>query len=379
MKMEYRKLSSLKMNVYNDQVFRNLAPDEIQELADSIKQNGLINPITIKPDGTIIAGHQRYRACCYAFGKDHMTEIDIPVIILDVDDRASFRIWISENIHRRNLSTRESVMGNYLLVLDRIAQMRGLADSNGFAVTTKTLERFTEGELTKAIADLVAGGEVRGKDRTIRRHVLIASGLINDLQELVFSDQLTMEVGATLAALSSEQQQHIATMIKDGKVALKDVEDLQRGIKSLDREKKDIERDYKKLQNQLERLSQDHAELANVQLEQAKREHQLELDRLHQERKELEERISNLSKQAELIATKAKYDKLINSVLLLDAIAMKGSASEAMASRLQFGIYDDAFIAMMDHVSQFLASCAKEAKKQAFQERGKPKVLPIAR
>jgi hypothetical protein len=50
-----------------------------------------------------------------------------------------------------------------------------------------------------------------------------------------------------------------------------------------------------------------------------------------------------------------------------------------MASRLQFGIYDDAFIAMMDHVSQFLASCAKEAKKQAFQERGKPKVLPIAR
>lgn len=70
------------------------------ELADNIKQNGLINPITVRPVGDmyeVVAGHRRLAACKIA-GK-----IRIPCVIRTLDDNAAFAIMAAENLEREDV------------------------------------------------------------------------------------------------------------------------------------------------------------------------------------------------------------------------------------------------------------------------------------
>ena len=369
--MEYRKLSSLKMSVHNDQVFRNLSPEETLELADSIKANGLINPISIKPNGTIIAGHQRYRAAQHAGLKE------IPVIVHDIGDREAFRLWLSENIHRRNLSTRETILANCLMVLDKVAELRGVEFSNVRPLGGGELEKLTEGELTQAIAALIAGGETRHKKTQLQNHVLIASGLIEDLQELVFSGELTQKVGAACAGLEKEDQKDIAKRVKAGVLAASEIDNAQREIKALNSLNKQLERENRRLLKRLDEIAESENAAVEAKTESMRIKHEREIEQLRGEKAEVEGRIEMITKRAEILATKAKYDKLLSSVLLLDSLASRGTAREAMSERVQFGVFDDAFILMMENVSTFLADCVKEVRKKAFQDRAKASVLQL--
>ena len=75
--------------------------EKIEELAASIKENGLIQPIVVrKVNGIyqIIAGERRYRACCSLNMKQ------VPCIIEDYDDKQTQTLAIIENIQREDLS-----------------------------------------------------------------------------------------------------------------------------------------------------------------------------------------------------------------------------------------------------------------------------------
>lgn len=70
------------------------------ELADNIKQNGLINPITVRPKGEryeVVAGHRRLSACKIA-GK-----IKIQCVVRDLDDNKTFEVMASENLERQDV------------------------------------------------------------------------------------------------------------------------------------------------------------------------------------------------------------------------------------------------------------------------------------
>ena len=78
---------------------------ELLSLAESIKRNGLIQPVTVKKSGgsyVLIAGERRLRAM------KMLGETEIPAIILDPDDDASMVMTLSENIHRANLDPFET-------------------------------------------------------------------------------------------------------------------------------------------------------------------------------------------------------------------------------------------------------------------------------
>ena len=76
--------------------------DAINELAQSIKENGLIQPIVVRPielgQYEIVAGERRYRACQKA-----MMET-IPCIVEEYDDAKLAQVAIIENIQRENLT-----------------------------------------------------------------------------------------------------------------------------------------------------------------------------------------------------------------------------------------------------------------------------------
>jgi len=83
-----------------DAMRSELDRDALFDLAESIKQNGLINPITVRPiaDGfEVVAGHRRFSACKIA-GK-----IKIPCVIRDLDDQQTFEVMAAENLERQDV------------------------------------------------------------------------------------------------------------------------------------------------------------------------------------------------------------------------------------------------------------------------------------
>lgn len=83
--------------------------ESLEQLAQSIKEHGLIQPILVKPilggGYRIVAGERRYRACRMA----GLT--DIPVTIRELDDRETMEIALIENLQRENLNPLEEALG----------------------------------------------------------------------------------------------------------------------------------------------------------------------------------------------------------------------------------------------------------------------------
>lgn len=98
-----------KLEPNPDQPRHDFNEAALAELADSIAQHGLIQPITVRPLDTgyyqIIAGERRWRASRQA------GLLEVPVTILDVDDRAAAQLALIENLQREDLTPLEEAKG----------------------------------------------------------------------------------------------------------------------------------------------------------------------------------------------------------------------------------------------------------------------------
>lgn len=82
--------------------------DKLAELADSIKQNGVLQPILVRKKGQkyeIVAGERRYQASKLAGLKE------IPAVVRDIDDNKVFQLALIENLQRSDLSPIEEAKG----------------------------------------------------------------------------------------------------------------------------------------------------------------------------------------------------------------------------------------------------------------------------
>ena len=83
----------------------NMHSESLEDLADSIRAQGIVQPIVVRPvmggDYEIIAGERRWRAAQMAGLQD------VPVVIRDMDDRAAIAVGLIENIQRENLNPLE--------------------------------------------------------------------------------------------------------------------------------------------------------------------------------------------------------------------------------------------------------------------------------
>ncbi len=113
---------------------KNFDENSIRELADSIKEHGLIQPIIVRPTGNgmtyqIVAGERRWRAC-------RILKMDeVPVIIKDFTDLEVAQISIIENIQRADLDPVEEavayreLMESYEMTQERVAEAVGKSRS----------------------------------------------------------------------------------------------------------------------------------------------------------------------------------------------------------------------------------------------------------
>lgn len=105
----YQLLPLYKVEPNPDQPRNDFDKEELQALADSISQHGVIQPLTVRQLETgyyqIIAGERRWRASRIA----GLTEI--PAIILEADDRKAMELALIENLQRQDLNPVEEALG----------------------------------------------------------------------------------------------------------------------------------------------------------------------------------------------------------------------------------------------------------------------------
>jgi ParB family chromosome partitioning protein len=108
-------IESLRANPHNPR--RSFSDTELDELADSIRERGVIQPIVVRPvpgksDAyEIIAGERRWRAAQRAGLHD------VPIVVLDVSDGEALELAIIENVQRTDLNALEEA-GGYQALID---------------------------------------------------------------------------------------------------------------------------------------------------------------------------------------------------------------------------------------------------------------------
>ena len=149
----------------SDQPRKYFDKEALEELAASIRENGLLQPILVREYGEgryqIIAGERRFRAC-------KLAEIEeIPAIILERDDRKVAELSLIENIQREDLNPVEEALAfkalsdEYGLTQEELAEKVGKSRS-AIANSTRLLD------LPKDVLEMVANGDISaGHGRTL--------------------------------------------------------------------------------------------------------------------------------------------------------------------------------------------------------------------
>ena len=110
----YRELPIYKVEPNPDQPRQEFDENELQALADSIGIHGVIQPLTVRemPSGyyQIIAGERRWRAARMAGLSD------VPVVVIEADDRKAMELALIENLQRQDLNVVEEALGYQTLI-----------------------------------------------------------------------------------------------------------------------------------------------------------------------------------------------------------------------------------------------------------------------
>lgn len=187
---------------------KNFDEDSLQELCDSIKQVGLIQPILVqnrKDHYEIIAGERRWRAAKMAGLKE------IPVIIRDYSDQEIMEISLIENIQREDLNPIEEAQ----------AYKRLLTEFN-----------LKQDEVAERVS----------KSRAAVTNSIRLLKLTDKVQQMVIDDMIsTGHARALLAVEDPEAQYILAQQIFDQKLSVRDVERLVKKMNAPEKEKKKTE------------------------------------------------------------------------------------------------------------------------------------------
>jgi ParB family chromosome partitioning protein len=167
-------------------------PASIEELAESIKSQGVLQPILVRSldDGyEIIAGERRWRAAQLA-GLE-----EVPVVVHDVDDNAAMAIALIENIQREDLNPLEEASGIQRLI-------------DEFAMTHET------------------AGRAVGRSRSAVSNLLRLLSLEEAVQDMLMSGAIDMGHARALLAVSGPRQLELAQHIVALGLSVRDAEQL---------------------------------------------------------------------------------------------------------------------------------------------------------
>lgn len=191
---EYREVAVVRIDPNPYQPRREIEPDRIKDLAESIRSEGLLQPIVVRAKGEryeLIAGERRWRA------HQHLGLKQIMVRVVEVSDASSAVISLIENLQREGLNPIEeslgyaSLMGDFDLTQEAVAERVGKARASvANALRLLQLDREIQGYLAKGMLSTGHAKALLGLDDAAQRSLLarriIEAGLsVRDTERMV--------------------------------------------------------------------------------------------------------------------------------------------------------------------------------------------------
>lgn len=201
--VEEIEIASLKENPYQPR--KQFDEEKIEELAQSIKEHGVLQPIIVKKSQIgyyIVAGERRVRAC------KRLGLRTIPAIVRDIDDQVMAEVALLENLQREDLSIIEEAMA-YEVLMERYG--------------------ITQQELAERL----------GKSRSHITNALRMLKLPKVVQSMLVANEIGFGHAKVLAGLEDEQEiVYLAEKVRDESLSVRALEQLMRGEGQLDDDSK---------------------------------------------------------------------------------------------------------------------------------------------
>ena len=176
MKKEIVKIRLDKIIPNKNQPRLDFYDDSIKGLAESIRQNGLLQPITVRKNGDkfeLIAGERRYRACL--LNGDN----DIEAIIMESSDDESAKLALIENLQREDLNAIEQAMAMQRIMKSEDLTQVELAERLGYRQST-VANKLRLLKLPDYIKNAISRGEIT------ERHARALLNVPEDVLEEVY-------------------------------------------------------------------------------------------------------------------------------------------------------------------------------------------------
>ena len=212
-KIQYINVEDIIPNRFQPR--KNFDQDSLQELAESIKQHGLIQPLVLRKLGNkfeIIAGERRYKAANMIGLKQ------VPSIVMELDDATSAEIALAENIQRKDLTAVEKAK-SYKQIL--------------------SLGQMTQEELAKKM----------GKSQPAVSNTLRLLDLSDDVQQALLKNKISERHARSLLSLKNHDSQvemlnHIIEnrmTVRETDLAIKDFLEQEKNNPPVENEKEEVE------------------------------------------------------------------------------------------------------------------------------------------
>lgn len=257
--MELIEVSKLKPFPKNDYFFDDLTGPQWEEFKKSVQSSGVIEPVIVTTDLTIISGHQRVRAC---------KELGIEKVLCDIrrfdSEDEQLKQLIETNIKQRGIGNPNSVkLGRCIRELERIEGIKNGGDRKSDCHRDNLI---TEADLAE---------HLNISQATLQRYKSLTN-LIPELSDLVETGEVNVTTAAAIARkLTKEQQEELAANLTETdagmlKSQLKEALNRNAGyIKEIQRLNNDLEnQQIKEVVKTVEKIPADYEDLkkANVRL-----------------------------------------------------------------------------------------------------------------
>lgn len=198
---EIKYLNVNELKPFEEHPFKVRIDEEMDELVESIKENGVVSPIIARPhkDGSyeIISGHRRAKAC------EILQLEQAPVIVKDIDDDTAVILVVDSNLNRENILPSEKAFA-YQMKLEAIKRKAGRPTKDNLCQVGTDLVGVRSDELVAENTDDSA--------RQVQRYIRLTN-LIDPLLTMVDEKQIAMTAAVELSYLGSREQAQVMEII----------------------------------------------------------------------------------------------------------------------------------------------------------------------
>lgn len=195
MKNTKKNISIDKLHPFENHPYKVQDNEEMERLAESIKQNGVVSPIIVRPkentadEYEIISGHRRVMAC----RKAGITEV--PALVVSLDRDAAAIVLVDSNLHREHILPSEKAFA-YKMKADAMSHKGWRTDLTSGQVVPKSDDTRTTAQI---------GADTGDSYKTVQRYIRLTN-LIPEILQYVDDRRIAFTPAVELSYLNEQEQ-----------------------------------------------------------------------------------------------------------------------------------------------------------------------------